>query len=131
MKIFFKQVWVTIKTYWYIGVILIVGVLAIIFGRNKDIKKIFKLVKSERELGKKEIEIIKNSNDEKLKEIVNNIEKYKEKEEELSRLEKKELKELEEKKIEMTKELANNIKENPSKVLSRIAKEMGWDYEHL
>ena len=66
-----------------------------------------------------------------MKEIVNNIEKYKEKEEELSRLEKKELKELEEKKIEMTKELANNIKENPSKVLSRIAKEMGWDYEHL
>lgn len=130
MKQFFKKTWVYIKTYWYIGVILVIAIISLLLGKNKDVRKIFDLVRNERERGKKEIEIIKKSSEQQIEEIESNIKKYKDKKEKLTEEEEKDLEELQTKKEKMTKEMADSIKESPSTVLSRIAKEMGWDYEH-
>lgn len=128
MKTFFKKAWIHIKTYWYVLVIILVGIILFLVGSNRDIKKIFRLITNERERAKKEIEIVEKSNKEIISGIEENVDDFIDDKKELDSEFESDKKELDKKKENMSKELVNNIKENPSKILSRIAEEFGWDY---
>lgn len=129
MKLFFKKAWIFVKTYWYIFAIIIAGIFALLLGTEKDIKNIIKLINKERENARNEVEIIEKTNKKQKEEIKNKTDEYIDNVSKLEDEYQDKIEELRRKRNENEKDLTADIRENPSKTLEQIAKEMGWDYE--
>ena len=73
--VFWKKLWTWLKHYWYLPVILLLLVVAII-SRSKSKEKIFDLLDKQRESYEKEIQIVKEVSEEASKEKTTIAEEY-------------------------------------------------------
>ena len=129
MKKTLKKIWIFIKTYWYIFVIIIGFVLSLLFSGKGNVSKIFDLLKQERDLADKERELIDLTDRQIDKEVGENLDEYFGDAERNEKEYQEKKKEIEKNVKEEEKKMANEIRENPEKTLRQIAHEMGWTYE--
>lgn len=73
--VFWKKLWTWLKHYWYLPVILLLLVVAIV-SRSKSKEKIFDLLDKQRESYEKEIQIVKEVSEEASKEKTTIAEEY-------------------------------------------------------
>lgn len=118
-KTFVKKAWVWIKNYWYLPVMVVIGVVAFCFGR-RDTEGILKMFEMSKKNYQKEIEVLKKTQEEEIKkrdelmkkhdEALKKIEEdYKIKLDELSSAEKREIKKIVEKHKDDPEGLAKRV----------------------
>lgn len=104
-----KKIWVYIKKYWYVPLILVAGVSLWVLSAGRSGRQIWELLENTRESAKKEIEAIERSNKEKEDKITEATETFIEEVKEIE--EKAKVKEDQIKKIK-EKQIKKDIEEN-------------------
>tara|TARA_Y100001963_G_C6683894_1_gene401223 strand:- start:9 stop:416 length:408 start_codon:yes stop_codon:yes gene_type:complete len=77
LKTFAKKVWAWLKNYWYLPVMVVVGIVAFCFGR-RDTEGILKMFETSKESYQKEIEVLKESHEAEIKKRNELVEKHNE-----------------------------------------------------
>jgi tRNA uridine 5-carbamoylmethylation protein Kti12 len=117
---FWKKAWAWLKSYWYFPIIFIMGVMLLLSGKGAN-NKVFKLLDSQKENYKKEIDAINKAahqKDKKQKEIIEiNQEKIKEIELKFD----VKIEELESNKEQELKRTIKEFEDNPDELAKRIA----------
>ena len=125
--LFLKKAWTWIKNYWYVPLIfLAIGLLFLL--RRGPNEKLFVLIEKQRDNYKKEIQIIKEANEQEKKEKQNLKEKHKEA---LKNIEKEynvELESLEKEKKEEISEIVKRHEEDPDALAKEVAKILSSEY---
>jgi|TARA_R110000824_G_scaffold49483_2_gene138751 hypothetical protein len=125
--LFWKKAWIWLKHYWYWPVIITLLLFSVVAGSRAK-EGLLDLLFRQRENYEKELEIVKNVNNEKDKKKAEALENHKEGLEELEEQHNVELEKLQEEKQE---ELANTIKDGnaqPERLAKKIAKILNVEY---
>lgn len=77
LKTFVKKVWAWLKNYWYLPVMVVVGIVAFCFGR-RDTEGILKMFETSKESYQKEIEVLKESHEAEINKRNELVEKHNE-----------------------------------------------------
>ena len=125
--LFWKKAWVWIKHHWYVPVLFVLILFALLVGQGVK-NKYFNLMVRQRENYKKEIDMVKeetHAKEEKKEEI---IEKNKEIIKKIEDDHKVELEKLEEEKKEELTIAIEEHKDKPDKLAKKIAEILGAEY---
>ena len=125
--LFWKKTWAWLKHYWYWPVIITLLVFSTVTGTRAK-EKLFELLLKQKESYEKELEVIKNVNEEK--ELEKN-KTFKEHKEELEKIEKEhnlELEDLEEDKREELIKIIEENKDKPDDLAEEVAKILSAEY---
>ena len=125
--LFWKKIWAWLKHYWHWPVIIALLAFSTVAGTGAK-ERLFQLLLKQKEDYEKELEIIKNSNEEKDLKKNKAVEEY---QEELQRIEKEHNLDLEELEEEKRAELIRTIEENKDrsdKLAEEIAKILSAEF---
>lgn len=123
----YKKLWIKIKKYWWVFLIIIAGIFLIAFyGYNpQDIKE---LLQKKQEQADKELDALTKHSENIKEDSDENLEEYLKAIDDLEKNYKKDKEELDEKTKEKVKEFLKEAGKNPENVAKRIAEENGWEY---
>ena len=127
MTIFLKKVWSWIKHYWYFPVIITL-VLLLLFLRPSSVDKLFKLMSRQREMHKREVDLLNETAEQKKEKTKRLLESHKETLEEIERKHRVKIEELHAEKKQEVAEIVKKYENRPEALAEEIAKILSAEY---
>jgi len=124
--IFFKKLWVWLKNYWYIPVIIVLIVLVWIF-TQKSPDALINILKNSRDTSKKEVDILNKIHSDEIKKREEALETYHKTIETVEKTYAEQNKKLDAKKKKQIKKIVDESAGDPEALTKLLADKMGFE----